>query len=113
MSTRFLNEGENNSKMITLDPKTLSALDGKSILVTSALDHHNPPTGVRGTIRVIEEPNAANPKVEVALTYPDMFLSSAHDRVLVLTNDQIEQLLTHEFRGAYNLTVPYSLRDDA
>lgn len=99
--------------MLTLDRKTLATLDGKTILVTSALDHHNPPTGIRGTLRVVDD--AASPsatKVEVELTYPDMFLRGAHDRVLVLTNDEIEQLLTREFRGAYELAVPYSLRED-
>ncbi|HEY9153943.1 MAG TPA: hypothetical protein VIM69_02360 [Opitutaceae bacterium] len=98
--------------MTTLDRKTLSALDGKTILVTSALDRRNPPTGVRGTLRVVDQPESSAAKVEVELTYPDMFLREAHDRILVLTNDEIEQLLTREYRGAYELTVPYSLRED-
>jgi hypothetical protein len=98
--------------MITLDRKTLSALDGKTILVTSSLDQHNPPAGIRGTIRIVDDAESMASKVEVELTYPDMFLRGAHDRVLVLTNEEIEQLLTREYRGAYELTVPYSLRED-
>jgi len=98
--------------MMTLDQKTLSVLDGKTILVSSALDQHNPPAGIRGTIRVVGETAETPLRIEVELTYPDMFLRGAHVRVIALTNDEVEQLLTREYRGAYELTVPYSLRED-
>ncbi len=97
--------------MTTLDRTTLSVLDGKSILVSSELDRHNPAAGVRGTLRVVGDATRAC-KVEVEVTYPDMFNRAAHDRVLVLTSEQIDQLLTREFRGVYQLSVPYSLRED-
>ncbi len=98
--------------MTTYDQKALSVLEGKTILVNSALDQHNPPTGVRGTIRIASETAQTPLRIEVELTYPDMFLRGAHDRVIVLTHEEVEQLLSREYCGAYELTVPYSLSED-
>lgn len=81
----------------------LDYLNGKSVLVRSACDHHNPPTAVRGTIEVRE--NANGPLVQVALEFPQMFSTRAHHRTLTLAEEDIERLLESESEGTFDLTI--------
>ena len=54
----------------------LHELEGKVVLVCSARDHRNPPTGMRGTLHVHEE--NGRPVVQVELDFPQMFTTRAH-----------------------------------
>lgn len=82
----------------------LSALDGRIVLVCSARDHHNPPTGMRGTVHVRESANGVV-SVEVELDFPQMFTTRAHHRTVVLTDSEIAQLLASEHYGAFTVVL--------
>lgn len=91
----------------------LSELNGKIVLVCSAQDHRNPPTGIRGTLLVHEAVHGGRPVVEVELDFPQMFSTRAHLRRVVLTDDQVAQLLESDHYGAFALTIPDRLDPEA
>lgn len=91
----------------------LSALNGKIVLVCSALDHRNPPTGRRGTIVVREPAKGGEPIVEVEIEFPQMFTTRAHVRTVVLSNAEVAQLLASEHYGAFTVTIHDRLDPDA
>ena len=85
----------------------LSQLDGKSVLVKSAADHHTPSAARRGTLKVgrsATEPGLGM-QVTVHLSFPELFSKSAHERVIPLNAVQLDQLLKSENNGVYELTV--------
>lgn len=85
----------------------LKNLDGKSVLVRSAADEHNPPVGVRGWIHVVDTGEVSGePKVEMVLEFPDMFNQPAHERIIILREDGIDRLLASERNGAFEFTIP-------
>lgn len=85
----------------------LSQLNGKSVLVKSATDPHNPPAGRRGTLKVersTTEPGLGT-QVTIHLSFPELFTKAAHERVIALNAAQLTQLLKSENNGAYELTL--------
>jgi hypothetical protein len=90
----------------------LSEIDGKIVLVSSARDHRNPPTAMRGTIRVREDPGRA-PLVQIELEFPQMFTTRAHHRVLTLTESELGQLLQSNEEGTFAVSVEDHLDPEA
>lgn len=80
----------------------LRELDGRIVLVCSHRDHHNPPTGLRGTLHVRENAHGV-PAVEVELDFPQMFTTRAHHRTVMLTDSEIAQMLASEHYGAFTV----------
>jgi hypothetical protein len=91
----------------------LSDLDGKIVLVSSARDHRNPPTAVRGTIRVREERPGAVPIVQIEIDFPQMFTTRAHHRTITLGSDEVAQLQTNNCDGTFSLTLSEQLDPEA
>ncbi len=87
-------------------------LDGKVVLVTSALDHRNPPTGRRGTLHVTDTGDGT-PVIEVELEFPQMFTTRAHVRRARLSDREVAQLLASEHYGAFTVTLHDRLDPDA
>jgi hypothetical protein len=84
-------------------------LEGRVVLVKSARDTHNPPTGVRGNIAVKAHAEEGLATVCVVLDLPDMFTSPAHSRIIPLDEEQLRQLLASERNGTYELLLQESL----
>ncbi len=83
----------------------LKDLEGKTVLVRTTADAHNPPIGVRGIIHVVETGSHDPAKIEIVLEFPDMFNEPAHERIIVLREDGIDRLLASERNGAFELTI--------
>ncbi len=81
----------------------LHELDGKIVLVVSALDRRTPPAGRRGTLCV--ENVDGRPRVSVEVDFPEMFTSRAHVRHVVLNEAQVTSMLATEDYGAFTLTL--------
>lgn len=81
----------------------LHELEGRVVLVCSAWDQHNPPTGLRGTIRVPDAEGSARPRIEVELDFPQMFVTRAHHRTVVLSDDEVSELLASEDCGGFTV----------
>jgi hypothetical protein len=80
--------------------------DGQTVLVRTADDLHSPPVGRRGTLRVVTVPDEVPGfRVEVVLDFPDMFSQPAHQRVFVLNEAEIDQLLVGDRTGVYEVTL--------
>jgi hypothetical protein len=82
----------------------LHRLHGKIVLVKSARDHRNPPTAMRGTIEVRDNPGAT-PHVGLAVDFPQMFTMPAHRRTIPLDHAAIMRLLDSEHNGTYAFTI--------
>lgn len=91
----------------------LSRLEGSVVLVCSAQDHRNPPSGVRGTIHVHEAGDAGHPVIAVELQFPQMFTTRAHRRTIILNDEEIARLLGSEDYGAFTVTVNDRLDPEA
>jgi hypothetical protein len=91
----------------------INELNGKVVLVCSAQDHRNPPTGLRGTIFVRNAENGGRPVVEVEIEFPQMFTSRAHVRRVALTDEAVAQMLASERYGAFTVTLPDRLDPEA
>ena len=91
----------------------LTDIDGKIVLVTSARDHRNPPTGMRGTIRVRDTGVGDRHVVQIELEFPQMFLTRAHHRTLTLTDAEIDQLVTANYDGTFSLQLDDRLDPEA
>lgn len=89
--------------MLTTD---YQKLDGKSVLVRSATDEHNPPVGVRGWLHVAASPTPGEPaRVEVVLEFPDMYNEPAHERVIPMDDSDVQRLLELQGEGPYDITL--------
>ena len=86
--------------MITTE---LRQLEGKTVLVRSTADHHNPPVGRNGTIHILNTGENGSARLEVVLEFPDMFSEPAHRRVIVLEGAEVEKLISTERAGVYEL----------
>lgn len=82
----------------------LSELNGRIILVCSAQDHRNPPTGRRGTL-VVHKPEPGRQVVEVAIEFPQMFTAPAHIRRAYLSDAEVAQMLASECDGTFTVTL--------
>ena len=71
----------------------VSSLDGRSILVRPTHSEHNPPIGVRGTIRVLSKPEESPPRAEIVLDFPDMFSRPAEQKIIPLSEADLQRLL--------------------
>lgn len=89
----------------------LHELEGKVVLVCSAQDHRNPPTGLRGTLHVHDENGQA--VVQVEMDFPQMFTTRAHHRTVLLNEEQIEEILRSDDYGSYTVTLPDRLDPEA
>ena len=76
-------------------------LSGRIVLVCSALDHRNPPTGRRGTLRVSD--SASGQVIEVEIEFPQMFTTPAHTRRARLTEAEVAQMLASEREGTFTV----------
>lgn len=76
-------------------------LNGRIVLVCSAQDHRNPPTGRRGTLCVHD--SAAGQVVEVEVEFPQMFTTPAHIRRARLTDAEVAQMLASERDGTFTV----------
>jgi hypothetical protein len=93
--------------MLTHD---LVHLDGQSVLVSTTTDTHNPPIARRGTLRVVPDSAAGGaPRIEIVLSFPDMFNEPAHQRILPLDAEAVARLLASEPSGAWALTIDQPL----
>lgn len=86
----------------------LRHLNGKIVLVKSSRDHRNPPTAMRGTIVVHENPGAA-PEVSIEFDVPQMFRQTAHHRTLRLGPNDVTRLLESEYNGVFDYTTDEEL----
>jgi hypothetical protein len=96
----------------------VDSLNGKSVLVKSRSDHHNPPTGIRGTIEVrpgsiLNDPSVGTVCVQIALEFPQMFGAPAHHRTITLDEKEVDNLLMSATNGTYELTVDYPIDGDS
>jgi hypothetical protein len=88
----------------------LHNLHNKIVLVKSARDRRNPPTAIRGTIEVHDDPaRRGSPLVRIALDYPQMFRTRAQHHTLTLDSAMLERLLASERNGTFELTVEDTL----
>ena len=79
-------------------------LDGKIVLVKSSRDRRNPPTAMRGTIEVRENPTGT-PSISIAVDFPQMFTFPAHRRTIPLDHAGLLRLLETEDNGAFSYTI--------
>lgn len=103
-----------NRSTYPLSAATLAELEflhGKLVLVNSAQDRRNPPTGLRGTIQV--RSHADGPIVQIQLEFPQMFTTTAHVRTLVLDEAGLERLLESERNGTFEYTIDEPLERGA
>lgn len=91
----------------------IGRLDGKVVLVCSAQDHRNPPTGRRGTLHVREAAAPGETGVDVEVEFPQMFQTCAHRRTVTLSEDQLAELLASEHYGAFTVTLKDRLDPEA
>lgn len=91
----------------------LTDIDGKIVLVTSARDHRNPPTGTRGTIRVRDTGDGVRQVVQVELEFPQMFLTCAHHRTRTLTDAELDRLKAANYDGTFSLQLDDRLDPEA
>jgi hypothetical protein len=69
-------------------------LHGRTVLVRTAGDPHNPAVALRGTLQVVPEPMFSDrPRVKLVVNYPDMFTAPAHQRVFELGEAETQRLL--------------------
>ncbi|HWA28180.1 MAG TPA: hypothetical protein VG734_21190 [Lacunisphaera sp.] len=85
-------------------------LNGRNVLVKSTADRRDPPIALRGTIEARPE-NAGGAAVRIVLEFPDMCNRAAHQRVIVLDDAGIEQLLASEHDGVFEYTIDRPLDD--
>lgn len=86
----------------------LGRLDGRIVLVKSSRDHRNPQAAIRGTL-VVHEADGALPEVRIEFDVPQMFMKSAHHRMLRLAADDVPQLLETEHEGVFEFTTNEAL----
>lgn len=92
----------------------LRALHNKIVLVRSTRDRRKPPTAIRGTIEVHDDPaRRGTPLVQIALDFPQMFKTRAHHHTLTLDEKAVERLVASEHNGAYELTIDERLDPQA
>src|SRR4051812_21785875 len=82
----------------------LNRLRGRVVLVKSTRDRRNPPTAMRGTIEVRDNPGAT-PDVSIAVEFPQMFSTPAHHRTFPLDHAGISRLLDSEYNGTFEFTI--------
>ncbi len=82
----------------------LSRIHGRSVLIRSTRDRRQPPTALRGSIEVHENPGAA-PDVSIAVEFPQMFSNPAHRRTIRLDDAGIARLLSTEHNSTFEFTI--------
>lgn len=85
-------------------PDALRQLDGRSVLVLSQRDGHNPPTAMRGWLEVHEGADRG-PEAHVVVDFPQMFTSLAHRRDIPLDQAGVMRLLESEENGTFSFTI--------
>ena len=88
----------------SLGVEDLHRLAGRTVLVKSTRDRRNPPTAMRGSLEVHENPGAS-PDIRLAIDFPQMFTASAHRRTIQLEPMQLTRLLETEYNGAFEFTI--------
>jgi hypothetical protein len=92
------------TKDATAVPRNIRDLNGQIVLVRSARDQHNPPTGMRGWIEVHDTP-AGETAVNLAVEFPQMFTTPAHHRTIPLDDAALVRLLASENNGVFEFTL--------
>jgi hypothetical protein len=82
----------------------LRRLQGKIVLVKSTRDRRNPPTARRGWIEVRETAGSA-PEVSLAVEFPQMFTTPAHQRTILLDHASLQRLLASEYNGTFEFAI--------
>ena len=92
----------------------IRTLHHHTVLVKSACDLGNPPTALRGTIEVHEDPSGhGTPVVQIMLGFPQMFSTRAQHRTITLDRAAIDRLLASECDGTFELMVEEPLEPAA
>jgi len=86
-------------------------LDGKIVLVRSTRDLRNPPTALRGTLRLAPLEKGRN-LVQVVLDFPEMFTAPAHQKVIVLDDATVERLVSSVRAGTFECTLDYDFTQE-
>jgi hypothetical protein len=94
----------NNSTTPPLTPSDLRELNGRIVLVRSSRDRRNPPAAMRGWIEVHDAPGT-EPRVSVAVEFPQMFTRPAHHRTFPLDDASLAQLLATGCNGTFEFTI--------
>ena len=87
----------------------LRTLQGRNVLVTSAGDQRNPPTGLRGWIET-RELAGGDVAVSLVVEFPQMFTSTAHRRTIALSPADVARLLASERAGAFAFELADTLK---
>ena len=90
---------------MSLPVTDLNQLEGRIVLVCSARDRHNPPTGMRDTLRVVPDAEKTPSHVEIELEFPQMFSTRAHHRTVRLSEEKLAELLASERDGTFSVTL--------
>lgn len=91
----------------------LSRIDGRPVLVCPMRDHRDPPTALRGSIRVMPPAEGVARMVCVELTLPEMFTAPARQRVFPLDAATVEQFLRATPADTLTCTLDYDFEQDA
>ncbi|QYM80140.1 hypothetical protein K0B96_05865 [Horticoccus luteus] len=83
----------------------LRALDGQSVLVKPSRPGDKNSVGMRGSLKVVTSMGAdpREAQVELVVQWPDMFTQRAEARSVILTNDEVAQLLREARDGTCTL----------
>lgn len=78
-------------------------LHGQAVLVVTPENaQRNPPVGVRGTLLLRADPGAPGRHMaEISVALPDMFTERAREKVISLTDEDLQQLLKTDHHGGY------------
>jgi len=91
----------------------LSRIDGRPVLVCSTRDHRDPPTALRGSIRVMPPAEGTARTVCVELSLPEMFTAPAHTRAFPLDAETVERFLRAAPTDTLTCTLDYDFEQDA
>ena len=92
------------AKDTATNARNLRELNGRVVLVKSSRDRRNPATALRGSIEVREHPDA-EPLVNIAVDFPQMFTRPAQRRTITLDEAALARLLASERNGAFEFTI--------
>lgn len=91
----------------------LSKIDGRPVLVKSSRDRRDPPTALRGSVRVMPPAPGAPRTVCVELTLPEMFTAPARTRVFPLEAATVDQFLHAAPADMLVCTLDYDFEQDS
>ena len=97
-----------------IDLAKIEKLHGKSVLVKSSRDSRTPAIALRGSLQVENTTGRRDgTQVKVALDYPEMFTSPAHQLVIPLDVSEVSRLLSSGADEPYEITLAVDLDKEA